>query len=181
MYLEHLVFTLSIGILISIYYKNINYYLLCIGCFLPDTDFIYYITDCLYGGSTTCFNKINVCNLFICHGTFHNIFYGLIIVLCVYLFLKYILKFNYKLMFILIYIGFILHLVEDFITYNSFVGMRFLLPFSDFHIKGLGLFEPYNVWSLLFDPRCMLIGMILLYIVIVFKWYIDHKQKVYRS
>jgi hypothetical protein len=86
-------------------------------------------------------------------------------------------KHSYIIIPIMIYIGFILHLIEDYITYGSNT-IEWFVPFSNYTIQGLSLFMPYQTWYFLFDIKCMFVGIIFLYLSSIIYLYVKWKIEV---
>lgn len=123
MYLEHLIYTGALAILVGMLYINgtdkVPAWVILLGVILPDTDYIFsVIEESVFGHFPG----------WIQHGTFHN-FTSLCIIsiLGAWVLVKYF-KFNFNVTLICIYLGFLSHLIEDALVYTT--AYAFLEPFS---------------------------------------------------
>ena len=178
MFLEHLVFTAALAVVFGYFYKKYTgrdpMWIMVVGAFLPDTDFVFQcITLPLSGVSSL---------LFIPHGEFHNIFM-LVIISAIF---AYFIEKEFKLKFIdaFIYcgIGFGAHIFEDALVFD---GYQEFAPIN-FNTDLWGVFHNYSpTFYGLFNPYIMGIALCLLGIATIIRcyyegteWLIDIDQSV---
>lgn len=165
MYLEHLVFTFALAILVGMVYNRITgrdpTWVIVFGTILPDVDsLIQYILFYLTG------------NFYIIHGDFHTLG-ALIVVPCI--FAVILTRFNVRFFdgYICLAIGFIAHIVEDLSVYNGYT-YKLLLPYSYQVFNTFGFVNSYRPNILgLFMGSVTTLGLFLVAVAIFTRYCID--------
>jgi membrane-bound metal-dependent hydrolase YbcI (DUF457 family) len=139
MYLEHVVYTAALAVLVGMVYQRITgkdpIWIIVLGSILPDIDALFQYAFFYLNGSFV-----------IVHGDFHTIG-GLIVVPCIFALLltKYNIEFLYG--YSCLAIGFAAHIFEDLVVYNGY-NYHLLSPFYSKVYRAFG-------WSINYSPNVL--------------------------